>query len=61
LVWDSVEALGQTPAEQAHIAAAFGFELSELTVPVIRTRMLTSLRNASEELAAKVAAGLTRG
>jgi len=48
----------QSPAEQAHIAAAFRFELSKLTVPAIRTRMLSSLRNASQELAAKVAQGL---
>jgi catalase len=48
----------QSPAEQAHIAAAFRFELSKLTVPAIRTRMLSSLRNASEELATKVAQGL---
>jgi catalase len=48
----------QSPAEQAHIAAAFRFELSKLTVPAIRTRMLSSLRNVSEELAAKVAQGL---
>jgi len=48
----------QTPAEQAHIAAAFRFELSKVTVPAIRTRMLASLRNASEELAARIAEGL---
>jgi catalase len=48
----------QTPVEQAHIAAAFRFELSKVTVPAIRVRMLSGLRNASEELAAKVAAGL---
>lgn len=48
----------QTPIEQAHIAGAFRFELSKLTVPAIRQRMLASLRNASEELAAEVAAGL---
>ena len=48
----------QTPAEQAHIAAAFRFELSKVTVPAIRTRMLASLRNASEELATKIAQGL---
>ena len=48
----------QSPAEQSHIAAAFRFELSKLTVPAIRTRMLASLRNASEELASKVAQGL---
>ncbi len=48
----------QTPAEQAHIAAAFRFELSKVTVPAIRSRMISSLRNASEELAKKVASGL---
>lgn len=48
----------QTPVEQAHIAAAFRFELSKVTVPAIRRRMVASLRNASEELAAQVAAGL---
>jgi catalase len=48
----------QTPVEQAHIAAAFRFELSKVTVPAIRERMVSSLRNASEDLARKVAAGL---
>ena len=48
----------QSPVEQAHIAAAFRFELSKLTVPAIRERVLSSLVNASPELAAKVAAGL---
>ncbi|MCG2593468.1 catalase [Ramlibacter sp. XY19] len=48
----------QTPPEQAHIAAAFRFELSKLTVPAIRERMVASLRNASEDLAKKVAEGL---
>ncbi len=48
----------QTPTEQAHIAAAFRFELSKLTVPAIRERMVASLRNASEVLARKVADGL---
>ena len=48
----------QSPPEQAHIAAAFRFELCKVTVPAIRERMLASLRNASEELAAKVADGL---
>ena len=48
----------QTPVEQAHIAAAFRFELSKVTVPAIRTRMLASLANASKELAAAVAEGL---
>ena len=48
----------QTPVEQAHIAAAFRFELSKVTVPAIRQRMVASLRNASEALAQKVAEGL---
>lgn len=48
----------QSPVEQAHIAAAFRFELSKVTVPAIRARMVASLRNASEDLAAKVAEGL---
>jgi catalase len=48
----------QTPVEQSHIAAAFRFELSKVTVPAIRLRMLSSLRNVSEPLAAEIAAGL---
>ncbi len=48
----------QTPVEQAHIAAAFRFELSKLTVPAIRQRMVASLRNVSEALAQQVADGL---
>ena len=48
----------QTPAEQAHIIAAFRFELSKLTVPAIRERMLSSLVNVSAKLAAGVAVGL---
>ncbi len=48
----------QTPVEQAHIAAAFRFELSKVTVPAIRERMVASLRNASEALAREVADGL---
>jgi len=48
----------QTPVEQAHIAAAFRFELSKVTVPAVRQRMVAGLLNASPELAAKVADGL---
>ena len=48
----------QPPVEQGHIANAFRFELSKVTVPTIRSRMVASLRNASEELAKKVADGL---
>lgn len=48
----------QTPAEKAHIAAAFRFELSKVGVPAIRERTLSSLVNVSPELAAEVAEGL---
>jgi catalase len=48
----------QTPIEQAHIVAAYRFELSKLTVPTIRERMVASLRNVSESLARQVADGL---
>jgi catalase len=48
----------QTAVEQAHIAGAFRFELSKLTVPAIRARMVSSLVNVSAELAATIAAGL---
>ena len=48
----------QTPVEQAHIAAAFRFELSKVGVPAIRKRMVSSLVNVSKELAAEVAMGL---
>jgi catalase len=48
----------QTPVEQDHIANAFRFELSKVTVPAVRERMVASLRNVSEKLARKVGAGL---
>ncbi len=48
----------QTAAEQAHIVGGFRFELSKVGVPAIRERMVSSLRNVSEELAGAVAAGL---
>jgi catalase len=48
----------QTPVEQAHIAAAFRFELSKVTVPAIRERTVAMLRNVSADLARKVADGL---
>lgn len=48
----------QTDIEKAHIIAAFRFELSKLTVPAIRERMVASLMNVSAELAAAVADGL---
>lgn len=45
----------QTDWEQRHIINAFAFELSKLTVPAIRQRMVASLRNVSDELAQAVA------
>jgi catalase len=48
----------QTAVEQAHIVGGFRFELSKLTVPAIRARMLSSLANVSSALAAAVADGL---
>jgi catalase len=45
----------QSPVEQAHILGAFRFELSKVTVPSIRERMVASLANASAELAEKLA------
>ena len=48
----------QSPVEQDHIANAFRFELSKVTVPAIRERTIAMLLNASEPLARKVAAGL---
>lgn len=48
----------QSEVEKAHITAAFRFELSKLTVPAIRTRMLSSLVNVSAALAKNIADGL---
>ena len=48
----------QTPWEQAHIADGFRFELSKLTVPAIRERMVAGLVNVSPALAQRVADGL---
>lgn len=48
----------QTPQEQAHIIGGFRFELSKVTVPAIRERMVASLRNVSQALALSVAEGL---
>ncbi|USI73889.1 catalase [Sphingomonas morindae] len=54
LFWRSMD-----PAEQAHIASAFVFELSKVSLMHVRLRMLANLRNVDEELAARIAAGLT--
>ena len=48
----------QTEWEKHHIVGGFRFELSKVTVPAIRERMVASLRNVDEELAAQVAEGL---
>ncbi len=51
----------QSEPEKAHIAAAFRFELSKVTVPAIRERMISQLMNVSTELATAVANGLGIG
>ncbi len=48
----------QTTVEKAHIIGAFRFELSKVTVPAVRQRMIASLRNVSEELASAIAKGV---
>ena len=48
----------QTPAEQAHIANAFRFELSRVQTPAVRARVLANLANVDAALAATVADGL---
>ena len=48
----------QTEVEKAHIVGGFRFELSKVTVPAIRERMVSSLVNVSADLAAGVATGL---
>ena len=48
----------QTAVEQRHIEAAFRFELSKVTVPAIRERMIAGLVNVSPALAEAVATGL---
>lgn len=53
LLYDS-----QTEVERAHIVGGFRFELSKMTVPAIRERMLTSPVNVSPQLAAAIADGL---
>ncbi|MDQ7744371.1 catalase [Hydrogenophaga pseudoflava] len=48
----------QTEVEQRHIVGAFRFELSKVTVPAVRQRVLAQLRNVDESLAQQVADGL---
>jgi catalase len=48
----------QSEVEKAHIVGGFRFELSKVTVPAIRVRMVSSLLNVSKDLASAVAQGL---
>jgi catalase len=48
----------QSEVEKAHIRGAFRFELSKLTVPAIRVRVISSLLNVSKELASQLAKDL---
>jgi catalase len=50
--------VSQTATEQAHIIAAFVFELSKVEDPQIRTRMVANLRNVDDDFAGAVADGL---
>ncbi len=53
LFWNS-----QTEYEKAHIVRGFRFELTKVTVPAIRERTVSMLRNVADELAQQVADGL---
>jgi catalase len=46
------------PAEQAHMASAFVFELSKVALEAVRARMVSNLRNVDESLAERVAKGI---
>lgn len=48
----------QTLVEQAHVVAAFRFELSRVQVAAVRTRVLSQLARVDVRLASAVAAGL---
>ncbi|WP_435950405.1 catalase [Psychrobacter sp. DM8] len=48
----------QTPAEQAHIASAYAFELGKVDTAHVRTRTLSHLLNIDEDLANRVATAL---
>jgi catalase len=50
--------ISQSPAEQAHIVAAYRFELTRVQTQAIRTRLLAMLANVDPILAAGVADGL---
>jgi catalase len=53
MFWNS-----QTAPEQAHIAAAFRFELTRVQTPAVRERVVATLVNVNPVLAAAVAHGL---
>ncbi len=48
----------QSPVEQAHIAAAFRFELTRVQTPAVRERVLATLANVNPVLVGAVASGL---
>jgi catalase len=48
----------QSPVEQQHIENAFRFELSKVTVPAVRARVVSMLRNVNEALAGRLAEDL---
>ena len=48
----------QTEIEQAHIASAFVFELSKVSLEHIRNRVIANWRNVDEDLAQRIADGL---
>jgi catalase len=48
----------QTETEKAHIGNAFRFELSKVTVPAVRERVVASLLNAAPDLAQRLAQDL---
>ena len=48
----------QTAPEQAHLASAIVFELSKVSLPHVRERVLSNLINVDETLAQRVAEGL---
>jgi catalase len=56
LFWNS-----QTDYEKAHIVRGFRFELTKVTVPAIRERMVSMLRNVADDLAQQVADGIGIG
>ena len=48
----------QEQIEQAHIASAFVFELSKVTLSHVQEKVISRLRNIDEDLAKRVAAGI---